>query len=82
MIIVFSNHAKRRLKERNISENLVRECLASSDRILPNNGEMTAIKRIDGKVLLVVFKRTDEIYFVITTFASSRIERYFSVDPY
>jgi hypothetical protein len=32
--------------------------------------------KLDGKVLLVVFKKTDDIYFVITVFASSKVDRY------
>ncbi|MHB1867675.1 MAG: DUF4258 domain-containing protein [Nitrososphaerales archaeon] len=34
IILVFSNHAKRRIKEREIEENLIRKCVTNPDNII------------------------------------------------
>jgi hypothetical protein len=38
-VIILSNHAKKRLKERKIQESLVRQCLAKPDKVSPATAE-------------------------------------------
>ncbi len=78
LILIFSNHAKKRIKEREIDENLIRKCITNPDNIMSSNtqNEIISSLKINGKILLVVFKKTDNINFVITAFMSSKVKRY------
>jgi len=75
MILIFSAHARERIKERGIKQKDVKQCLLASVVVSPT-GENIAVKRLNGKVLVVVFRKTGDIYFVITAFASSKSEKY------
>ncbi len=79
-VVILSSHAKQRLTERKISESLVRRCLTSPDKVLrsKNDGEekKNAMK-VNGRVLILVFRQIDtDIFFVITAFESSKFKRY------
>jgi Domain of unknown function (DUF4258) len=77
MIIIFSNHARKRIEERRLDELQVRKCLAEPDAVLDSkNSENLGILKLNGNVLVVVYKKTDDILFVITAFRSSKINRY------
>ena len=65
MIVIFSAHAKQRMKERNIDERSIHKCLGSPDKQFSSNGENIFVKRFDQRVIVVIFKRTGDIHYVI-----------------
>ena len=78
MIIILSNHVRKRIEERHLDEQLVRKCLTDADLILESkDSEKIGVMKLNGRVLVVVFKKTDDVFFVITAFQSSKITHYF-----
>lgn len=69
MEIVFTEHAKDRLFQRNIKEKEVRQTLKNPDRILKSFGRRKiAQKRFQEKILEVVFREEKGIIIVITNY--------------
>jgi len=67
------------MKERGIEEKDIKQCLIESGAVSPivdDDAENVAAKRLDGKVLIVIYRKTGDIYFVVTAFASSKVEKY------
>jgi len=65
---VFSNHAKKRLKERNIKGSEVSEVINFPEYTLKRGGEIEAYKKINGKTLKVVYIRKENYIKVITVY--------------
>jgi hypothetical protein len=76
MIITFSKHALKRMSERSIPRGAVIEAISHPDKSHHEEDKIIAIKRTNGKVLLVIYKNQDSILFVITVVSSSKISKY------
>ena len=67
-MIIFTEHSKAKMKQRNISQKLVEKVLKSPDNILPSYGKRKiAYKKIGRLFLRVVFKKEEGRIIVITT---------------
>lgn len=76
-LLIFSNHAKQRLRERRIDETLVRRCITNPDKVLQDSEEKKSALKVNGKVLILVYKEiSSDIFYIITAFESSKISRY------
>ena len=78
MIVIYSKHAERRMGERGISRTLVEDVIRNPDTVKNKSDQKMASKVIDGKAIIVIFREIDDLKFIITTFASSRTNRYLS----
>ncbi len=76
MKIRYSLHALERMKQRGIDRELVEECLANPDKVDHLNDVYRCIKKHGEKVLVVIYKRFHNTILVITTFISSKINKY------
>ncbi len=69
MEIVFTEHAKERLSQRDIKEKDIIQTLKNPDRILKSfGGRKIAQKKFKGKILEVVFKEEKDRLVVITNY--------------
>lgn len=73
-------HAQRQLKERNISESLVREVLSHPDEIIKSHGGRLIAQKIinySGEKFLarVVYEENDK-KAIITVYLTTKIEKY------
>jgi len=77
MIIVFSEHALKRMGEREISRAFVEDTIANSDRsIRQDNEQFMAVKQFGNRAILAVCTRTNDIVFVLTVISTSKISKY------
>lgn len=67
------------MKQRGIDRGLVKSCLEKPDRVDPLNDVYRCTKRIEGKVLVVVYRRAHDRILVITAFVSSKTRKYLSL---
>ncbi|BES82194.1 DUF4258 domain-containing protein [Pyrodictium abyssi] len=68
-------HAIERMRQRGIKREEVEDCLDDPDRILEVE-ELKCVKRLNGKVLVVVYRKDADAVVVITAFRSSKLHRY------
>ena len=74
MHIVYTNHARQRMKQRKVTEQQVEETLADPDRLESgDNGGDIAIREYDEREVHVVFKETEEESYLIFTVIKPRI---------
>jgi len=75
--IIFIQHALDRLKERDISEELVIEVIRNPD-VVDNKGERRKIaqKLIKEKLLRIVYDDEDELIVVISAYTTSNVHKY------
>lgn len=67
MGVIYDRHAKRRMKEREVSEDEAESALNNPDYIEPSvKGRTNAFKYINGRYLRVTFKPESENILVIT----------------
>ena len=66
MNLILSNHAKKRLIERNIKIEDVKTAIEFPDYTISKGNKREAYKRIKGKVLKVVYFEEDKYIKVIT----------------
>ena len=78
MIVIYSKHAERRMEERGISRTIVEAVLGNPDTKETQSNQKRAVKIVDGKAIIVIYRETDGLKFIITAFASSRTKRYVS----
>lgn len=65
------------MRQRGFSANLIKECLLKPDKVLKLNNVRKAIKKLNGKVLVVVYRAlNDNEALIITTYATSRVNKY------
>lgn len=77
MAIKYIPHALERMKERGISRELVEEVLLSPDNTLEGYfGRKVAQKRINGKLIRVVYEEKEDEVLVITAYITSKIRKY------
>jgi hypothetical protein len=75
-MIIFTMHALERMKHRKISRDEVLSCLRNPDRASKLNDIYRAVKREDGRVLVVIYRRSDNESVVITVYRSSKKSKY------
>ena len=73
--IIFIQHAMDRLREREISTELVIEVIRNPDRIDSANERKIAQKLIDGKLLRVIYEE-EEAIVVVSAYRTSNVCRY------
>ena len=73
--IIFIQHAMDRLREREISTELVIEVIRNPDRIDSANERKIAQKLIDGKLLRVIYEE-EEAIVVVSAYRTSKVSRY------
>jgi hypothetical protein len=76
MIIIYSRHAIERMKQRNISREVIEISVANPEKIEDRGNESILIKKLETKVLVVVFRKTDDVIFIITAYITSKIGKY------
>ncbi len=74
--IIFTLHAIERMKQRRISIEEIRNCLKFPDKMIIEHGICKCIRKVDNKVIIVVFRKEDNKIIVITTYKSSRVAKY------
>jgi hypothetical protein len=77
MIIIYPKHAMERMKQRNISKEIVEMLFANQEKIEHKVNESVLIKKLKTKLLVVVFRETDGVIFVITAYITSKVNKYF-----
>ena len=78
MKIRYTFHALERMKQRGIDKAFVVKCLVEPDKLDSLDKAYRCIKRIDGKVLIVVYREMHNAILVITAFVSSKVRKYLS----
>ncbi len=76
MIIIFSSHAAKRMYERGPNKQMVSDTLSTPDKRFVKEGLDNAVKLFGNKALVVVFRKTGDVYFIITVIFTSKIKRY------
>jgi len=77
LTIKYIPHALERMKERGISRELVEEALQSPDDTTEGYiGRKVAQKRIDGKLIRVIYEEIENDIVVITAYVTSKIKKY------
>ncbi len=76
MRIIYSLHALERMRQRGIDKKLVSLCIQNPDKDEVLEGVRRCIKRIDNKVIIVVYRREDDKFIVITAYLSSKLNKY------
>jgi hypothetical protein len=66
--IVFSRHARRRMKWRRISEEQASEIVRAPEKSGEDRGRIVARRRVDGRWVVVAYKETDEQILVVTAY--------------
>ncbi len=77
MNIRYTLHALERMCQRGIERGLVEECLRKPDKeeCLSSN-VYKCVKRINEKVIVVIYKQEDNTIVIITAYISSKIHKY------
>jgi hypothetical protein len=73
--IIFIQHAADRLKERGISEDLVKETIRNPGKIDLKHERKIVQKLIDGMLLRVIYEE-EEAIVVISAYRTSQVDRY------
>jgi hypothetical protein len=74
MRIIYTNHARQRMKQRKVTEQQVEETLTVPDRLESgDNGGDIAIREYDGREVHVIFKEKEEDVYLVFTVIKPRI---------
>ncbi len=76
MKIHYTLHALERMRQRGIRKDLVEQCVRESDRDERLDDVRRCIKRLDGKVLVVIYRRDSDTIIIVTAFTSSKVHKY------
>ncbi len=77
-MIIFTLHALERMRKRGITKSEVYSCIKNPDKIEALNDTVRAVKRIDNKVLVVIYRHEGGSVLVITAYKSSKVKKYLS----
>jgi hypothetical protein len=76
MRIIYTRHARQRMRQRKVSEEQVEETLAEPDEIeAGDNGGNMAIRRYGGREVRVVYSELEEDTYLIYTVIKPRIQK-------
>ena len=76
MKIVYSLHALERIRQRGIVKKLIDLCIQKPDKSEELEEAYRSIKKIDNKVVVVIYRREDNKVIVITAYISSKLDKY------
>lgn len=76
MKIIYTIHALKRLRERKFSKNTIKECIENPLKIISEDNIKRVIKKLNDKLLIVVYKIENETFIVITAYTTSKVEKY------
>ncbi len=76
MRIVFSLHALERMRQRGIGKELVVLCIQNPDRSEELEGVCRCVKKINNKVIIVIYRRENGKFIVVTAYLSSKLHKY------
>ena len=76
MKIVYSLHALERIRQRGIDKKLIVLCIQKPDKSEELEEAYRSIKKIDNKVVVVIYRREDNKVIVITAYISSKLDKY------
>jgi len=74
--IVYSLHSLERLRQRGIGKELVVLCIQNPDKSEALEGVYRCVKKINDKVIIVIYKRENDRFIVITAYLSSKLYKY------
>ena len=66
MNLILTTHAKKRMIERNIKIREIQESIDIPDYTISKNGKIEAYKKINNKILKIVYLKQDRFIKVIT----------------
>ena len=75
--IIYTIHALRRLKQRNINKSLVEECVKQPDKLISEDYVKRAIKRLNEKALAVIYRVVNYKILIIIAYITLKIKKYF-----
>ena len=75
-MLLFSRHARLRMRERHVGERLVIDTIGSPDKTTVEGNQYTAAKRYGNNVLIVVYNKTEGIDFIVTVIFSPKLMKY------
>jgi hypothetical protein len=64
------------MRQRNLTANLIRECVLKPNKILKLNDARRAIKKLNDKVLITVYRALNNEALIITAYTTSRVSKY------
>jgi len=74
--IVYSLHALERIRQRGIDKKLIVLCIQKPDKSEELEEAYRSIKKIDNKVVVVIYRRENNKVVVITAYISSKLDKY------
>ncbi len=76
MNIIYSFHAIERMRQRGVSKKLVSLCLQDPDKSEEFEDVCRCVKKIDDKVVIVIYKRENNKLIILTAYLSSKLHKY------
>jgi len=67
-MIIFTNHALQRMKERGISEKEIKQVISGADYIKHESNKIIASKRLNRKTVEAVFVKKNSKIIIITCY--------------
>ncbi|WP_048150730.1 DUF4258 domain-containing protein [Palaeococcus ferrophilus] len=81
LAIKYIPHALERMRERGIRRELIEEAIESPDSVTEGYlGRKVAQKRLNGKVIRVIYEEEDEDVVVVTAYVTSKVRKYGGVN--
>jgi hypothetical protein len=76
--LIFIQHALDRMKERGITEEMVRSALNCPDNIERIEEKRKIAQRfIEGKLLRIIYEEDDEAISVVSAYRTSKVSKYY-----
>lgn len=76
MIINYSTHSLKRIRERGLSKEIIGKVISNPDRLFEIGELKKASKKFDDSVIVVVYKDINNIPFIITAYRTTDTKRY------
>lgn len=76
MRIRYTLHALERMRQRGINRELIEDCLEYPDKVDSLNDIYRCIKKLDDRVLVLIYREFNDTTLVITAFISSKTRKY------
>jgi len=74
--IIYTIHALKRLRERKFSKNIIKECIENPLKIISEDNIKRVIKKLNDKLLIVVYRIENGTFIIITAYTTSKVEKY------
>lgn len=77
MGVQFSRHALEKMRRRNVKASDVHATLKFPDEVYEDveHGTLVAVKKVDGKSIIIVYKMEAEVVKVITIYYTTKLDR-------